>query len=126
MLNLQLTEDIELIDSIFNSLKKEKPDNVSFAVLFANKTPVGITAFYIADTIHIKGIGVLPEERGKGYGDFISRVIVNMLSGYGNDIIVDYKSNYFYKFGFTDIEGDKMLVRVKDLKFPSKCKGDNV
>ena len=45
MINLELTEDNSLIDSMFDSLKVEKPENAVFAVVKCDKTPVGIAAF---------------------------------------------------------------------------------
>lgn len=121
MINLELAEDNSLIDSMFDSLKVEKPENAVFAVVKCDKTPVGIAAFYYSDTVHIKGVGILEEFRSKGYGDFTTRVLLSRLADYGKEIIVDYVSDYFYKFGFNK-KGGVMSVFPDKLIFPSKCK----
>lgn len=85
---------------------------------------VGVLTFTIAPDLnaHIKAVFVLDEYRGKGFGDFLTRSMMNSFTLANMGVYVDYedKNDYYSKFGFC--QSDKGLyVAAEDIVFPSKC-----
>jgi|AGTN01.3.fsa_nt_gi hypothetical protein len=123
MIKLIPTNDKELLDLLSGSIFDKPFDGAVGFVLYADEKPVGAARFIInKGNSVIKSIGIIPEERGKGYGDFLTRSIMDNLSRVGKKIYIDYFSPYFYQFGFGR-RGERMVVASEKLVFPKKCGG---
>lgn len=121
MLTLEFCEDGGLIAALNKEIfSDEAPE--SAVVLYCDKEPCGLACVYPShDGIHISRIGVLPGFRGKGYGDFFARAVIYKQLPYGRNIIVDFNRGYFYKLGFKDYPGGRMIAACRDVMFPSEC-----
>lgn len=121
MLSIDATNDKELLDGLSLRAFGKSFDGRAGFVLFCDSLPIGIAKVTAAgNTACISGIGIVPEERGKGYGDFFTRALMHNLSNASEKIVVESVCNYFLKFGFEQ-QGDKMIIDSKDLVFPRKC-----
>lgn len=122
MLGVKATNDKALLDKLANHIfGKPYCGGVGFVLEYENAT-IGLAQLTITEaaaTIH--SIGVVEPLRKKGFGDFMTRSLMDNLSRVSEKIIVDYKSQYFVKFGFKE-EGEKMIIASGDIVFPSKCK----
>ena len=124
MLRYTATNDKKLLDKLSFSIFEEPFNGEVGYVVFDDDTPLGVARLIVTpDKSVLKSIGILPEYRGKRFGDFFTRSLINAVS-YVTDVIeIAYKSDYFKKFGFT--EGDSGMVIIADnLTFPCECKGE--
>lgn len=84
----------------------------------------GILTFTISPDLvaHIKAVAVLPEYRGKGFGDFLTRSMMNSFTLANMGVCVDYDDvgDYYSKFGFRPTDKG-LYVSASDIVFPSKC-----
>ena len=122
MLRVEPTHDKEILNRLHGAIfGVTYPKDIGF-LLYYKDTAVGIADIKAdAKESEIIAIGIVPEERGKGWGDFLTRVIMDRLTTVSQSIYVRYKSDYFVKFGFREEEGG-MRIESKDIKFPSKCR----
>ena len=121
MLSIEATNDKEVLDALSQKIFGKAFDGGVGFVLYNENTPIGIAKVLVKDEVAtISGIGIVPEERGKGYGDFLTRSLMFNLSEVTRKIVADATCNYFLKFGFEEIDG-KMVVESKDIIFPRKC-----
>ena len=74
------------------------------------------------DTAVLEGVYVTPSRRGFGFGDFLTRAVMDAYTRSLPLMKVAYKSDYFLKFGFTEVE-DGMMIKSEEIKFPSHCGG---
>jgi len=121
MLKVQPTHDKELLNRLSEEIfGRAFPKGVGY-VLYEGSTPLGV-ADVVAhpEKSEIVSVGILPTERGKGYGDFFTRVIMDRLSGVCRVITAGYTSAYYLKFGFCEKAG-KMEIRSSELVFPRAC-----
>ena len=77
---------------------------------------------FLTDCAVLEGVYVTPAARGKGYGDFLTRAVMDAYTRALPTFKVAYKSEYFRKFGFTDEESG-MTIKSEEIKFPSYCGG---
>ena len=77
---------------------------------------------FLPDTALLEGVYVTPDRRKCGFGDFLTRAVMDAYTRSLPFFKVGYKSDYFPKFGFTE-EDDGMIVRSEEIKFPSLCGG---
>ncbi len=90
-------------------------------VLNIDGIPAGIARLKVTpEESHIVRVGILPGFRGKGYGDFFTRSLMNVLIDVTDRIVIDYVSDYYLKFGFIK-EGERMAIDPEKLVFPHKC-----
>lgn len=121
MLGYGVSNDTELLTDLYQKIFSRNPDFVIGYVLYEDDIPVGIANLKVNPKVsEMKEIGLLPEKRNKGFGDFFTRCLLLRLSEVSKKIIT-YKNQYFYKFGFVD-EDDKMAIDSKKIDFPSTCK----
>lgn len=121
MLGYGVTDDKELIDNLTEKIYGERFGFVIGYVFYEDDEPIGIANLTVTPTIaEIKSIGILPDKRNKGFGNFFSRCLLLRLSEVSEKIIV-YKNDYFYQFGFV-LEGEKMSIDSEKIEFPSDCK----
>lgn len=121
MLSIDATNDKELLDNLSLRAFGKNFDGKAGFVLFIDSQPIGVAKVTATDNIaSISQIGVVPEERGKGYGDFFTRALMHNLSNASEKIVVESVCNYFLKFGFEQ-QANKMVIDSKDLVFPRKC-----
>lgn len=121
MLGYGVSNDTELLTDLYQKIFSRNPDFVIGYVLYEDDIPVGIANLKVNPKVsEMKEIGLLPEKRKKGFGDFFTRCLLLRLSEVSEKIIT-YKHQYFYKFGFVD-EGEKMVIDGKKIDFPSTCK----
>lgn len=122
MLSLLYSDDNkingELNDTIFGSSSSE-----GFSVLLLEDgIAIGISSVVLDGLLPIiTRVGILPEYRNKGYGDFFMRSLFFMLSEQSGGVAVCWQHKYFEKFGFKPTD-NLLFVSREDLKFPSYCK----
>lgn len=122
MLSLLYSDDNkingELNDAIFGSSSSE-----GFSVLLLEDgIAIGISSVVLDGLLPIiTRVGILPEYRNKGYGDFFMRSLFFMLSEQSGGVAVSWQHKYFEKFGFKPSD-NLLFVSKEDLKFPSYCK----
>jgi len=93
----------------------EGEKEVGFALFFHNfSTFLGRCGIYLED------LYIMPQYRGKGYGDFFTRSLMNIFIDVTDYIVSEYVDDYFLKFGFVT-RGDVMVVESEKLTFPRKC-----
>ena len=74
------------------------------------------------DTAVLEGVYVTPARRGCGFGDFLTRAVMDAYTRSLPLFRVAYKSDYFVKFGFVS-DGDGMMIKCEEITFPSACGG---
>ncbi len=122
MLSLIYSDDSKinglLNDAIFGDVA---PDGFT-VLLLEDGNALGI-AYVTLDGVLpiIQRVGILPDFRNKGYGDFFMRSLFFMLSEQSGGVAVGWSHVYFEKFGFKPVDG-LLFVSKEDLVFPSYCK----
>ncbi|MBQ7713148.1 MAG: GNAT family N-acetyltransferase [Clostridia bacterium] len=74
------------------------------------------------DTAVLEGVYVTPARRGCGFGDFLTRAVMDAYTRSLPLFRVAYASDYFLKFGFR-ADGEGMIINSEEIKFPSLCGG---
>ena len=74
------------------------------------------------DTAVLEGVYVTPARRGNGFGDFLTRAVMDAYTRSLPLFKVAYQSDYFKKFGFAS-DGDGMTIKSEEIVFPSACGG---
>ena len=74
------------------------------------------------DAAVLQGVYLAPDRRGFGFGDFLTRAVMDAYTRSLPLFKVGYKSDYFLKFGFKE-EEDGMVINSEEIKFPSHCGG---
>ncbi len=74
------------------------------------------------DAARLEGVYVTPAKRGFGFGDFLTRAVMDAYTRSLPLFEVAYQSDYFLKFGFQK-EADGMVINSEEIKFPSHCGG---
>lgn len=122
MLRIEPTNDKELLDRLSRAIFDADFDgNVGF-VLYLDDDAIGVCRAIITPVKSaIDFIGVLPESRKKGYGDFFTRVMLDNLTRVSEKVAINYESEYYLKFGFRQHKGT-MEITSADIVFPSECK----
>lgn len=100
MLNMIPTNDQKLLDSLSYKIFTTPFQGDIGYVFYKDDESVGFAKLIIGDTSCISAIGILPEYRGKGLGDFFTRSILFRLSQISRFIKVNYIEDYFLRFGF--------------------------
>ena len=121
MLSLGASNDKQLLDALHNAIFGVDMDGNVGYLLYIGDSPVGIAKLRVTpEEMHIIEVGLLKEYRGKGYGDFFTRSLMNIFIDVTDYIYSDYIDDYFLKFGF-ERKGDVMIVESDKLTFPRKC-----
>ena len=108
----------DLHEAVFGT---EYPKDIGYVLQDDGKN-VGIASMTVRNDVStIEKVGVIPEERGKGKGDFFTRSLIFGLSQVSEKVRISYKSPYFYRFGFTDDENG-MIAESSKIVFPCGCK----
>ena len=121
MLSLGASNDKRLLNELHNAIFNcDMVGDVAY-LLYINDTPIGMARLKVTpEEMHILEVGILEEYRSKGYGDFLTRSLMNVFIDVTDRIYSDYANDYFLKFGFTR-KGDQMVVESDKLTFPRKC-----
>ncbi|MBQ8178262.1 MAG: GNAT family N-acetyltransferase [Clostridia bacterium] len=121
MLSLGASNDKNLLNSLHNAIfGVDMEGSVGYLLYVADK-PIGVAKLRVTpEEMHIIEVGLLEEYRGKGYGDFFTRSLMNIFIDVTDYIYSDYLDDYFLKFGF-ERKGDVMVVESDKLTFPRKC-----
>lgn len=84
--------------------------------------PSGVaSARYVdKDIVRVEFVGLIEEAKGKGYGDFLTRSIINKVMDLCKVVEINSTSEYFEKFGF-ERSDNLMISESKKIVFPSKC-----
>lgn len=121
MLNLNPTNDTALLNALHNAIFGTDISGKVGYVFYVDDVPAGVAKLDIdATSAYLREVGILKGFRGKGYGDFFTRSLMNCCIDI-TDVIYTYKDDYFLKFGFTE-DGDRMKVDSDKLVFPHACK----
>lgn len=122
MISFGATNDKRVLDRLHEAIFSSPLDGSVGYVLDVDGVPAGIAKLRVTfEESHIVRVGILPGFRGRGYGDFFTRSLMNVLIDVTDRIIVDYASDYYLKFGFAR-EGDHMVIDPEKLVFPRACR----
>lgn len=77
---------------------------------------------FLPDTALLEGVYLTPAKRKCGFGDFLTRAVMDAYTRSLPLFKVGYKSDYFLKFGFEEAP-DGMMIKSEEIKFPSLCGG---
>lgn len=125
MLYITPCEDIKIGEELSEKIFGVGDITDGAILLFNDKTPIGLAEIYVgSDFVGISRIGVLPDFRGRGAGDFFARVIIFKLMSYELPIKLDFVNDYYQKLGFKK-QDKTMLAECEDIKFPSCCGGNH-
>lgn len=120
MLNMLPSSDKKLLDKMsYEIFAKPFQGDIGY-VFYDDGQAVGFARLIIGDTSAIAEVGITPEHRKKGRGDFFTRSILFRLTQISRYIRIDYKSGYFLQFGF-EYDGEGMKIASDKLVFPSSC-----
>ena len=121
MISLGATNDKTLNDKLHTAIFSAPLDGDVGYILNVDGVPAGIAKLIVTpEESHIVRVGILPKLRGKGYGDFFTRSLMNVLIDVTDKIVVDYVSDYYLKFGFAE-ENGTMVIDPEKLVFPHAC-----
>lgn len=121
MLNIEPTNDKTLLDTLSLAIFGKEYDGAVGFVLYVAGKSAGLAKLNIKEDVSvIECVGIVPSERKKGYGDFLTRSLMNNLSYVSKKIKIAYCDAYFEKFGFRQ-RGGSMVTESKNIVFPSKC-----
>jgi len=120
MLEIIPTNDAKLLADIsVKCLDRPFLKSVGY-VLFEDGFAVGIADLTIkADGAYLTSLGIIPQRRGRGLGDFFTRSLLFHMSNVAPTITV-YDDDYFLQFGFTK-RGNELAIKSTELNFPRKC-----
>ena len=120
MLNMLPTNDRKLLDSMsFKIFSSPFEGDIGY-IFYEDDKPIGFAKLVVGDTSIISAIGILPDYRGKGYGDFFTRSILFRLTQISRKIVVNYIDDDYLKFGFIpkdnimEIESYKLTFNEKN------------
>ena len=125
-----ITEALTLRQQVFDRGQDAKDAMAQQVVVYDNAMPVGAArlwwqngAFWLGD------VGVLPQERGHGYGDLLVRLLLfKALTHSAEHISLRtplQTQGFFAQYGFTPVEGADpvtMTILAKDVQL-SHCGG---
>ena len=77
---------------------------------------------FLPDTAVLEGVYLTPDRRGYGFGDFLTRAVMDAYTRSLPLFRVAYESDYFLPFGFVAEEGG-MSIKSEEIVFPSHCGG---
>lgn len=116
--------DREVLDKISKECGvKYNPDCTLNLLFILGDRPSGVAfgRFVNPKTILIEYVGLIDSAKGKGYGDFLTRSMINKVMDLCETVEVNSTDDYFLKFGFV-LQENKMVAQSKNIVFPSKCK----
>lgn len=121
MLRFSATNDGKLLDSLSKEIFGEEfPGKVGY-VLYDGEKPIGVAKMTVGKELSVlEKVGIVPEERNKGNGDFFTRSLIFGMSNASEEVVVNTKEEYFCKFGFTERDG-KMVCKSEQVVFPCGC-----
>ena len=90
--------------------------------LFSNGDLIGAARVSFGeDKARLEAVCLLPAYRKNGFGDFLTRAVMDAYTRSLPVFEIGYKSDYFLKFGFSE-SGESMVIESEKIKFPSRCK----
>ena len=101
MLSLGASNDKTLLNELHNAIfGVDMVGDVGY-LLYLDDQAIGIARLRVTEEeMHILAVGVLEEYRGRGFGDFLTRSLMNVFIDVTDRIYADYVDEYFVKFGF--------------------------
>ena len=121
MLSLGASNDKIILNELHNAIFGSDIVGEVGYLLYLGDKAIGVAKLRVTtEEMHILEVGILKEYRGKGYGDFFTRSLMNIFIDVTDRIVSDYVNEYFLKFGFVQ-SGDVMVVESEKLTFPRKC-----
>lgn len=126
MLTVKTAKNSENIASLAISCGLDELFHDTVFVLCMDDEVIGVADIEVEETSRILSVGVLPNLRGRGYGDFFTRTLMFMLSDIATNIEIGYSNSYFIQFGFEYAEDGKMTVETENLVFPHGCKSEGI
>ena len=121
MLSLGASNDKIILNELHNAIFGSDIVGEVGYLLYLSDKAIGVAKLRVTtEEMHILEVGILEEYRGKGYGDFFTRSLMNIFIDVTDRIVSDYVNEYFLKFGFVQ-SGDVMVVESEKLTFPRKC-----
>ena len=116
--------DVEVLEKISRECGTKYNEECTLNLLFIlGERPSGVAfgRFVSPKTVRIEYVGLIPSAKGQGYGDFLTRSMINKVMDFCDVVEVESTDDYFLKFGFT-LSGGRMTAQSKNIVFPSKCK----
>lgn len=120
MLNMLPSNDKKMLDKMsYEIFAKPFQGDIGY-VFYDDGQAIGFARLKIGDTSAIAEVGIIPERRKKGMGDFFTRSILFRLTQISRYIRIEYTSEYFLQFGFEYDDGGMKIASDK-LVFISSC-----
>lgn len=121
MLRFSATNDGKVLDTLSMEIfGDEFPGKVGY-VLYDGDKAIGVAKMTVGTEVSVlERVGIVPEERKKGNGDFFTRSLVFGMSNASEEVVVNTKDEYYCKFGFTERNG-KMVCPSGRVVFPCGC-----
>lgn len=116
--------DVDVLKKIYGECGSEFKENLTMNLLFIlGDRPSGVAGarFVSPDTVRVEFVGLIESAKGMGYGDFLTRSIINKVMDLCKVVEINSTDEYFLKFGFVEKNG-LMRAQSADIVFPSKCK----
>lgn len=106
--------------------RDETDDTAQQVVVYREGAPVGTARLWWAEgAFRLGGVCVLPQERGRGYGDLLVRLLLFKALTHGASLIaLDCPANvepFFRRYGFAG-ENGQLSIRAEDVHL-SHCGG---
>ena len=99
------------------------PDCILNMILIVGDRVAGVSQTSLSGkTARLVYAGVIPELRGKGYGDLVIRSAINKVMDLVDVVEIGSHHEYFKRFGFEKAEFG-WSAKSKDIVFPSYCGG---
>lgn len=96
-------------------------DTMHLVFILDDKVMGIASARFVQSIVRITYVGLKKEARGRGFGDFLTRSMINKVMDVADVVEIDTVDDYFLKFGFV-VEGNVMRADSKNIVFPSKCR----
>ncbi len=121
MLTFTATNDKKLLDALSESIFGSPFGAEVGFVLYDEESALGVARLTVTPELSVlEKIGIKEEFRGKRYGDFFTRSLLNGASYASEEIEIAYVDDYFIKFGFVK-GGRGMKIKSEKLVFPCEC-----
>lgn len=123
-----IAEALALRETVFGRGRDELDAQAQQVVVYDEGRPVGAARLWWADgAFQLGDVGVLPQERRRGYGDLLVRLLLFKALTHNADRIAlrapEALQGFFARYGFQPSpENDQMTLRGKDVQL-SHCGG---
>lgn len=121
MLHCSATDDKAILNRLHREIFGSEFDRGVGFVLRDGDKPIGLATLDATPEIStLRKIGIVPSERGKGYGDFFARSLLWGMANASERVAVATRDAYYLRFGLEE-SGEGMAADASRVTFP--CAG---